>query len=94
MKMILDFFTGPLNTLAWMYILLPCVFFGGLYFTIRNKGMQFTRFGHAMKNTIGKIFELRWQLPLAPAISSVPARPSHWVATALCSGCGLQPCWA
>ena len=57
MKMILDFFTGPLNTLAWMYILLPCVFFGGLYFTIRNKGMQFTRFGHAMKNTIGKIFE-------------------------------------
>ena len=57
MKMILDFFTGPLNTLAWMYILLPCVFFGGLYFTIRNKGMQFTKFGHAMKNTIGKIFE-------------------------------------
>ena len=57
MQAILDFITGPLNTLAWMYILLPCVFIGGLYFTIRNKGMQFTKFGYAMKNTIGKIFE-------------------------------------
>ena len=57
MQTILDFFTGTLNTVAWMYILLPCVFVGGLYFTIRNKGMQFTKFGYAMKNTIGKIFE-------------------------------------
>ena len=57
MQAILDFLTGPLNTLAWMYILLPCVFVGGLFFTIRNKGMQFTKFGHALKNTIGKIFE-------------------------------------
>lgn len=57
MQVILDFITGPLNTLAWMYILLPCVFVGGLFFTIRNKGIQFTKFGYAMKNTIGKIFE-------------------------------------
>jgi len=57
MQAILDFLTGPLNTVAWMYCLLPCVFLGGLFFTIRNKGIQFTRFGYAMKNTIGKIFE-------------------------------------
>lgn len=57
MEAILNFFTGPLNTLAWMYILLPCVFIGGIFFTIRNRGIQFTKFGHAMKNTIGKIFE-------------------------------------
>ena len=57
MQAILDFLTGALNTVAWMYCLLPCVFLGGLYFTIRNRGIQFTRFGHAMKNTIGKIFE-------------------------------------
>lgn len=57
MQAILDFITGPLNTVAWMYILLPCVFIGGLYFTIRNKGIQFTKFVHAMKNTIGKVFE-------------------------------------
>lgn len=56
MQAILDFITGPLNTLAWMYILLPCVAIGGLFFTIRNRGMQFTKFGHAMKNTIGKVF--------------------------------------
>ena len=40
-----------------MYILLPCVFVGGLFSTIRNKGMQFTKFGYAMKNTIGKVFQ-------------------------------------
>ena len=56
MQAILDFITGPLNTLAWMYILLPCVAIGGLFFTIRNRGMQFTKFGHALKNTIGKVF--------------------------------------
>lgn len=56
MQAILDFITGPLNTVAWMYILLPCVAVGGLYFTIRNRGMQFTKFGHTMKNTIGKVF--------------------------------------
>ena len=57
MQAILDFITGPLNTVAWMYILLPCVFVGGLLFTIRNKSIQFTKFSYAMKNTIGKIFE-------------------------------------
>ena len=57
MEAILNFLTGPLNTLAWMYALLPCVFIGGIFFTIRNRGIQFTKFGHAMKNTIGKIFE-------------------------------------
>mgnify|MGYP003290826440 CR=1 FL=1 len=56
MKAILDFFTGPLNTVAWMYILLPCVMIGGIFFTIRNKGIQFSKFGYAMKNTIGKVF--------------------------------------
>ena len=56
MQVILDFITGPLNTLAWMYILLPCVFVGGLLFTVRNKGIQFSKFGYALKNTIGRIF--------------------------------------
>ncbi len=56
MQAILDFFTGTLNTIAWMYVLLPCVAIGGIYFTIRNRGMQFTKFGYVLKNTIGKIF--------------------------------------
>ena len=57
MQAILDFLTGTLNTVAWMYILLPCVAIGGLYFTIRNRGMQFTKLGYALKNTIGKMFK-------------------------------------
>lgn len=57
LQAILDFFTGWLNTAAWSWILLPCVFIGGLFFTIRCRGIQFTKFGHAMKNTIGKVFK-------------------------------------
>lgn len=57
MDAIIAFITGPLNTLAWMYCLLPCVFIGGLYFTIRNRGIQFSKFGHAMKETAGKMFK-------------------------------------
>lgn len=57
MEAIINFFTGTLNTVAWMYILLPCVLLGGLFFTIRNRGLQFGKFGYAMKNTIGKVFK-------------------------------------
>ena len=51
MEAILNFFTGTLNTVAWLYIFLPCTIIGGLYLTIRNRGIQFTRFGYAMKNS-------------------------------------------
>ena len=57
MEAILNFFTGTLNTVAWLYIFLPCTIIGGLYLTIRNRGIQFTRFGYAMKNTVGKMFQ-------------------------------------
>ena len=56
MNWLYDFFAGPLNTVAWIYILLPCVFIGGLYFTIGTGAVQFRRFGYAMKNTLGKMF--------------------------------------
>jgi len=54
---ILNFFTGPLNTFAWMYTFLPFAIAGGAYLTIRSGGVQFRHFGHAMKNTVGKIFK-------------------------------------
>ncbi len=57
MQAILDFFTGPLNTVAWMYILLPCVAIGGVYFTVRNRAIQFGKLGYALKNTVGKAFQ-------------------------------------
>lgn len=51
-----NFFTGTLNEIAWVYILMPCVFIGGLYFTVRSRGTQFTKFGYTMKHTLGSVF--------------------------------------
>ena len=57
MQKFLDFFTGTLNTVAWMYILLPCVAIGGIIFSIRYRGIQFTKIGTAIKNTFGGLFK-------------------------------------
>ena len=57
MNAILNFFTGTLNTVAWLYIFLPCAVAGGLFLTIRSGGVQFKHFGYAMKNTFGKMFK-------------------------------------
>ncbi len=51
-----SFFTGPLNTVAWLYIFLPCAIGGGLFLSVRNGWIQFTRLGYALKNTVGKMF--------------------------------------
>ncbi len=51
-----QFLTGILNDVAWLYILLPCVFLGGIYLTIGSGAVQFRRFGYAMRNTAGKLF--------------------------------------
>ena len=53
---IVAFFTGPLNTFAWLYVFLPCAVAGGFFLTIRTGGVQFRRFGYAMRNTLGKVF--------------------------------------
>ena len=50
------FLTGALNDFAWLKVLLPCVFVGGLVLTIGCRGIQFSRFGYAMRNTVGKMF--------------------------------------
>ncbi len=48
---------STVNTVAWLYIMLPFVFLGGLLLTIRAGAIQFTHFGYAMKNTFGKLFK-------------------------------------
>ncbi len=53
----LNFFTGTLNTVAWLYIFLPCAVLGGLYLTIRSGAVQFKHFGYAMRNTAGRMFQ-------------------------------------
>ena len=57
MQAIINFFTGTLNTVAWLYIFLPCTIAGGFYLTIRSKGLQFTKFGYIIKNTLFKMFK-------------------------------------
>lgn len=52
----LNFFIITLKNIAWMYILLPSVLFGGFYFTLKNKGIQFSKLGFTLKNTVGKVF--------------------------------------
>ena len=54
---IYQFLAGTLNSVAWLYILLPCVFIGGVYLTFGTGAVQFKRFGYAMKNTAGKLFQ-------------------------------------
>ncbi len=46
-----------INQIAWMYALLPAVFVGGIFLTIRTGAVQFRHFGYIMKNTLGKMFE-------------------------------------
>ena len=53
---LVSFFTGSLNTVAWLYIFLPCAIGGGLYLSVRNGWIQFTKLGYALKNTVGKMF--------------------------------------
>ena len=54
---IAGFLTGPLNTVAWLYIFLPFAVGGGLYLTIRNHGIQFGKLGYALRNTVGRMFQ-------------------------------------
>lgn len=44
------------NGLVWGVPMLVLLIGAGLFLTIRLKGMQFRKFGYAMKNTIGKVF--------------------------------------
>ena len=53
---IVGFFTGTLNTVAWLYIFLPFAIVGGIYLTIRTGAVQFSRFGYMLRNTVGKMF--------------------------------------
>lgn len=46
-----------INTIAWVYILLGCVFVGGIFLTVRCKFLQFRKLGYILKNTLGRLFE-------------------------------------
>ena len=46
-----------INGLVWGIPMLVMLIGVGVYLTIRTKGIQFSRFGYAMKNPIGKVFQ-------------------------------------
>ena len=48
---------GAINNFVWGVPMLVLLVGGGILLTIRCKGVQFRKFGYAMKNTIGKIFK-------------------------------------
>ena len=84
----------------WGWPLLILTSAVAVYLSVRFKFFQFTRFGHAMKNTFGKIFDkgdgegdispFRWAWGTSP----VYRWPSPPAALAPYSGCGPWPSWA
>ncbi|MDD3921068.1 MAG: sodium:alanine symporter family protein [Eubacteriales bacterium] len=46
---------GAINGVVWGIPMLVLIIGVGLYLTIRSGGFQFAKFGHAMKNTVGKL---------------------------------------
>ena len=47
---------GAVNGFVWGAPMLVLLIGVGILMTVRNRGLQFRKFGYAMKNTIGKIF--------------------------------------
>ena len=48
-----------INNVVWGPPMLIMLIGVGILMTVRNKGLQFRKFGYALKNTIGKIFQKR-----------------------------------
>ena len=48
---------AAVDNFAWGPVMLILLVGTGLYLSIRSGFLQFTRFGYAMRNTIGKIFK-------------------------------------
>ena len=50
-------FVDVLNGIAWGPWMLLLLVGTGVYLTVRVGFLQFTKFGYAMKNTVGKLFQ-------------------------------------
>ena len=48
---------GAVNSFVWGAPMLILLIGVGILMTVRTQGLQFRKFGYAMKNTIGKIFK-------------------------------------
>lgn len=50
---------NAINGVVWGVPMLLLIVGAGIWLTVRSGFFQFTKFGHAMKNTVGKMFEKR-----------------------------------
>lgn len=50
---------AAVNGVVWGAPMLILLIGVGILMTVRSKGLQFRKFGYALKNTIGKIFQKR-----------------------------------
>ena len=53
----IDKFNSAINGVVWGIPMLVLLVGTGIFLTILTKGVQFRKFGYAMKNTLGKIFK-------------------------------------
>ena len=93
-------FVDFLNGIAWGPWMLILLVGTGIFLSSRMGFIQFTRFGYAMKNTLGKVFKKQdaghaLLQPSVPATSPASPAPSPQAAPAQSSGCGspLSSAW-
>ena len=48
---------GEINAIVWGHPMMVLILGVGIYLSVRCGFIQFTKFGHIMKNTLGKAFE-------------------------------------
>lgn len=53
---IIETINSAINTVVWGKPMLVLLVGAGILLTIRTFGVQFRKFGYAMKNTLGKVF--------------------------------------
>ncbi len=80
---------AKLDSFAWGPVMLVLLVGTGIYLTVRVKFLQVTKFGYAMKNTIGKMFKKTnaGQGEITPFQAVTTALAATEVPVQ-CSGCG------
>ena len=95
---IIETINSAINGVVWGVPMLVLLVGAGILLTIRTFGVQFRKFGYAMKNTLGKVFTKTeakegemTPFQAVPVTSPVSPPPSRWAALVPCSGCGSPP---
>ena len=104
---LIESINSAINGFVWGVPMLVLLVGTGILMTLRTRGVQFRKFGYAMKNTIGKIFHKtaagKGEMTPFQAMSTALAGTvgtatllvspplSPWAARAPSSGCGSLP---